>query len=159
MLEDWAATEEKNSRSPRRRHLAGAALKRVLRHARKVDPGRLDGVERQAARLGPFIVHKIALMPSVRVGPGPHRRNPEMEISMVGELELSEEARSRQREVRDRQATFEDGSEREIRYPADDEKPPTDRKAEWILTIRGQGAYWLRQFSDLRPGASNGSGS
>jgi hypothetical protein len=38
------------------------------------------------------------------------------------------------------------GAKREVRYPADAEEVPKNKRYEWVLRVGGSGPYYLRLF-------------
>jgi single-stranded DNA-specific DHH superfamily exonuclease len=114
---------------------------------RKVSPERLTAIEQQAARLGPFSRQQQIALPSKESGsPARKTSNTELQISVNGRLgRLRPDPDDETGRWLVGQLHLEDGSSREVHYPADTEVP-VGEDCEWVIRVGRPGGYWLRTF-------------
>lgn len=119
---------------------------------RKVAGERLEAIEKQATRLGPFSRRRDLAAP-LRKGREPKlASNPELQISTVGTLRKLEVDPDNDRWLIG-ELELDNGATREVRYPADAPDRPEDETCEWILKVGKPGPYYLRKFArTVRPG-------
>jgi len=121
---------------------------------RRVPGERLDAIETQAARLGPFAKGKQLAAP-LRKGRDPKMAsNRPLEISVIGSLSELEPDPDNP-DFLAGHLTLDNGKQREVRFPADIEDKPVGKMCEWVLRVSGpsQGPYFLRKFH--QPGAKH----
>ena len=114
---------------------------------RKVSPDRLQHLEEQAARLGPFSNQKSLAHPRVKGKEDILIKNQPLQISMHGKLQ-NLQADPENPNFLAGELLFDNGETRPIRLPRDIEQPKEE--VEWILSVGSSGPYYLRKFARTR---------
>lgn len=117
---------------------------------RKVSPERLEDLESQAARLGPFSDQKSLARPRVRGREDVMMKNQPLKISVYGTLQGLEPDPENPSFLAG-SLDLGDGVAREARFPADEADCPEGENVEWILQVGKPGAYYLRKFARTDP--------
>lgn len=146
-MEEWAATKGgKDGRKFWSKRWDGPD---AFPSERRVSGSRLKTIEEQAVKLGPFSSRKQLAAKRVRGRDDKVASNRELEVTVMGALgPLTEDPEDPRFMVGE--LTLDNGSHREIRFPADIEDKPVGRMCEWLLKVSGRTnqPYYLRKYHD-----------